>query len=472
MDSIVPPLLRRLSSDEYLRPADHGERADRHRPAASTSIIDAAAGGRTRLRGPRTRSIARVRRRPCRRSTTHTAAASSRYPTARCTSWKRPTPRSAATRRSSTCRPTSSIPARWVGPARPRSAGFLKMVDPERWPGEVDPARDRRRRVGRARVRRVGDRDRAAHVDSRARGDERVDERADRGRTRRGRSVRRDGPRADAHDRAPEPRSGRAGRDERTGARQLRPSGWKVLHALRTADRRRHPPADGSSTTTRSGSRSSNASTRSARASSRRTRDSAVRFPSNPWKRPRRATSVRPRPRSRTSLRGVPLRLRARSRRRGRCVRRRRTRRRGVDRLIRSVRARRHRTRGQRLRRARQHVVPHVAPAGRSRPRARQAARRARARAHRVGHRLDVVRVTAAADRRVPRVPDPAARCRSSSATRSSPRADKERILSTNAQELYGSIRRRCCAPRTASATARGSRTRRPRLTAAIASAR
>ena len=45
---------------------------------------------------------------------------------------------------------------------------------------------------------------------------------------------------------------------------------------------------------------------------------------------------------------------------------------------------------------------------------------RGRARSHRVGHRLDLVRLTAAADRRVPRVQDPGAHAGASSATRRS----------------------------------------------------
>ncbi len=73
-------------------------------------------------------------------------------------------------------------------------------------------------------------------------------------------------------------------------------------------------------------------------------------------------------------VRRVPLGLRARSRRRGRCRTTARSRRRGVDRLVQSVDGRGHRTRRQRVRRARQHVVPHAAAAARSRARARQAA--------------------------------------------------------------------------------------------------
>ena len=81
----------------------------------------------------------------------------------------------------------------------------------------------------------------------------------------------------------------------------------------------------------------------------------------------------------------------------------------------------------QRVRRARQHVVPDAAPAGRGRARARQAAARGRARAHRVGHRLDLVRLAAAAHRRVPRVHDPGAHAGASSATRRSPPRPRRR---------------------------------------------
>ena len=87
------------------------------------------------------------------------------------------------------------------------------------------------------------------------------------------------GPRAHAHDRAPQPRPGRARRDGRVArAVSIRRAGRCTRSTARP--RRRRRPAAGSSTTTRSASRSSNGSTRSARASSPRTRASAVRSPS------------------------------------------------------------------------------------------------------------------------------------------------------------------------------------------------
>ena len=60
----------------------------------------------------------------------------------------------------------------------------------------------------------------------------------------------------------------------------------------------------------------------------------------------------------------------------------------------------------QRLRRARLDVADRDGRSRRGRPRARQAARGVRARAHPVGHRLDLVRVAAGPDRRLPGLRD------------------------------------------------------------------
>ena len=88
----------------------------------------------------------------------------------------------------------------------------------------------------------------------------------------------------------------------------------------------------------------------------------------------RRATSDRPRPRSPTSTSSctTPATNAIPTARRVPTTRRRRP---GVDRLIKSLADAGDRARRQRVRRAREHVVPHAAPAGRGRARARQAAR-------------------------------------------------------------------------------------------------
>ena len=44
-----------------------------------------------------------------------------------------------AAARSSTCRRTSSIRERWIGPGADALAGFLRMADPDRWTDPIDP---------------------------------------------------------------------------------------------------------------------------------------------------------------------------------------------------------------------------------------------------------------------------------------------------------------------------------------------
>ena len=311
-------------------------------------------------------------------------------------------------------------PARWHGAGAEALAGFLRMVDPERWPRRGRPAPHRRRGVGEPRVRRQRDGDRAAHVDAGRGGAQRADERADRGHARDRRPLRGDRTRAHAHDRAPEPRARRARPHGRPGTTRCSPSGWKcyTLYGPPTAasptgrlvPRRRRDrvpvPRTGPGASARvwwRRTRASAARCRRRRPRPRRRATSAPRPPRSPTctsSCTTRATSATPTarrapfdaatPRGRRPPGGEP-----------------RRRRRGAGR--------------QRVRRARQHVVPDAAPPARGRARARQAARRGRARSHRVGHRLDLVRLAAAAHRRVPRVRRSPSGCRRSSAIPRSP---------------------------------------------------
>jgi predicted TIM-barrel fold metal-dependent hydrolase len=136
VDSIVPPLLRRLSSDEYapLPPSPTDQRAHAHvqelvadgarRSALSTSAyaidrrgtaatlraIDDANGG----------GFFAVPDRALHEIEVADAAFGGNAPVI-------------------DVQTHLVDPARWVGPGAAALAGFLKMADPERWPGAIDP---------------------------------------------------------------------------------------------------------------------------------------------------------------------------------------------------------------------------------------------------------------------------------------------------------------------------------------------
>ena len=296
-------------------------------------------------------------------------------------------------------------PARWHGDGAAALAGFLRSVDRERWADAIDPASARRRGLGDPRVRVERDRDRARHVDAGQRRPQRAAEPADRGDARAGRPLRRFRARAYPRHRPSQRRTGRARPD---GRRVRACSDRRVGSATRSTDRRprRRRRAAGSSTTTRSVSRSSSVSGRRARRVVAVHKGLGGPIPS--------ASVAAASPRdvgpgrggvSRRDLPRVPLRVRAGSRRRGGSVQPGRTggrRPAGHEPRRRGDRSGRERVRG-----ARNDVVPDVAPPGRSRARAGEAAARGGARPHRVGDRLHLVRLAAAAHRRVPHVPDP-----------------------------------------------------------------
>ena len=219
---------------------------------------------------------------------------------------------------------------------------------------------------------------------------------------------------------------------------RLHPSGWKVLHALRPADERVARRAAGSSTTTRSACRSSNASTRSVRASSPRTRVSAGRSPIS-RSRPRRRRDIGPAaaafPASSSSsttpdTSAIPT-VQEGPVRRGR----RDPRRRPAD--------QERRGRGDRARAAT--CTPSSAArgssccAGRSRPRTCSASCSSRS-GPIASCGAPTRRGTARRSRSSTRSAPSGSRsgCRTSSATRRSRPTVKERILSANAQALYG----------------------------------
>ena len=238
----------------------------------------------------------------------------------------------------STCRRTSSTPTRWHGDGAAALAGFLQHGRPRPLGGAIDPHAHRRRGVGGARVRR--DRRPRSRCSRRRPGDadhnvltnpqiaaarDVVDRYAGTGRVLTHTIV--------------HPNLGAAELDAMVDWHDaLRPVGLEVLHALRTADRRRRRPAAGSSTTTRSASRSSSASRARARASSPSHKGLGGPIPD--------ASVAAASPRDigpaaaafpDINVRRVPLGLRARSRRRGRRRTTRRTPTRGVDRLVESL---------------------------------------------------------------------------------------------------------------------------------------
>ena len=266
------------------------ERADRRPPRRARSI-------RTR----RTRSIGAAPPRRCGRSTHAHGGGFFDVPERahrRPRRGRRRVPR--RRRRSSTCRRTSSTPRDGSARARPRSAASCawpiptagratidpRVIDGAAWAALVFGASETAIALltstpGPAAANVLTNAQIAAARD--------VVDRYAGHRTR-----------AHAHDRAPQPRRRRARRDGRL-ARALRPSGWKVLHALRPADegvadrrlvprrRRDRLPVP------RAGARARPARRRGAQGPRR---PDPRRSRSRPR---RRATSARPRPRSPTS---------------------------------------------------------------------------------------------------------------------------------------------------------------------------
>ena len=201
----------------------------------------------------------------------------------------------------STCRRTSSTRRAGTATAPPRSPGSCSMVDAERWRDAVDPHLLDARGVGDARVRRRArprsrcSRRRPATPTTTCCTNPQIAAARERGRPLRG-----CGPGAHAHDRASQPRPGRARRDGRARRRALRPSGWKCYTLC-------GPPTTASPTggwfldddeigfpfleRVRA---------LGPRRWSRCTRASADRSRRRRWRPRRRATSGRPRPRSPT----------------------------------------------------------------------------------------------------------------------------------------------------------------------------
>ncbi len=401
---IVPPLLRRRSSDEY---------APLPWSAADLEALGRYGESASVCRAPARPFAARVRARPARDR--GDAAGDRRRARRRLLRGRRP--RGPRPRRGRGGVPRFRPGGRRADPprrSRPldrarcgRARGIPAHGRSRSLVGCDRPARDRRRGVGRARVRRVGDGGRVAHVHA-GRADvnvltnrqiaaarDVVDRYAGTGRVLTHTIV--------------HPNLGPAELDAMVDwSAQLRPAGWKCYTLW-------GPPTKASPT---GGWFLDDEEIgfpfleRVRRAGAAGGRDAQ----GHRWPDPRRVgrgrVAARHRARRRRvprhHVRRLPLRLRTQSRRRRRPVRRDRPNERVGCRPARAEpRGRGHRPRRQRVRGARHDVVPDAAPPGRSRARARQAARRARAGTHRVGDRLGVVRLAAAVDRRVPRVHHP-----------------------------------------------------------------
>ena len=403
MKPVVPPLLRRMSSDEY-EPLPL-PRARRARPSRSGNGRSRSPLGRCSWRARHTRPTAAAPRRRCGRSTTRTAADSSTFPNAPCSRAKRPTKRSVVVHPSSTCKPISSIPRAGSARAPPRWAASCawpiriagpvtsipRIIDGAAWAALVFGASETAIALltstpGPAGTNVLTNLQIAAARDV-------VDRYAGAGRVLTHTIV--------------HPNFGPHELDAMDEWRaQLDPSGWKVYTLY-------GPPTKGSPT------------------GGWFLDDDEIGFPFL-----ERVNALGPRvvaahkglggpipdksvdaasPRdigpgrrrvSRHQVRRVPLRLRTRPRRARGPVRCRapESRRRPSDQ---ESRARRHRRRAR-------NVYAELGSTwflmlrrpARSRARARQAALGARAGTHRVGYRLHVVRITATAHRRVPRVPD------------------------------------------------------------------
>ena len=230
---VVPPLLRPMSSDEY-----HAASRPRTRRACAARGGD----GDRRRRQPAAHVDARSRRpiagappQPCGPSTPRTAAASSPCPNARNSKLE------AADATSAAAAPVIDVqthlvdPTRWVGPGGAALGGFLRMADPDRWPGEIDP----RIIDGAAWAALVfGASETAIALLTSTpgpAGNNVLDEPADRGRPRRRRPLRRLRPGAHPHDRASQlrPEELDAMSEWPRAPRSIRLEG---LHAVRTTD--------------------------------------------------------------------------------------------------------------------------------------------------------------------------------------------------------------------------------------------
>ena len=203
-------------------------------------------------------------------------------------------------------------PARWHGDGYALT-GFLHVVDPDRWPDAVDP-RVIDGAAWAALVFGSGETvNGVTHIDPGRRPRNVLLNPPDRDHPRARRPLRGHGARAHARHRPTPTPAGRVSSAPWRAWPSRSAVGMEVLHAVRPADRRR-PPADGSSTTTRSGCRSSSACAPSAPGGAVH-KGSVARSPTRRSRPRRRATSVRPRRVPRHHVRRVPLGLRARPRR-------------------------------------------------------------------------------------------------------------------------------------------------------------
>ena len=230
--------------------------------AAATDRVVACAcprsRGRSGARRRRPTSTTGGRRRwRCARSTPSTVAASTPSTRPRCTTPPRPTRLFRARGPVVDVQTHLVDPVLWHGPHAAALGHFLRMVDPERWPDAVDPhAIDAA--AWAALVFGASETAVALLTSTPGPAGENVLENAQiaavRDVTDRYAGYR---ARADPHDRAPEPRAGRARPDGGVVARRC---GRRRGRCTRSPARRprRRPPADGSSTTPRSARRSSN----------------------------------------------------------------------------------------------------------------------------------------------------------------------------------------------------------------------
>ena len=136
MDLVVPPLLRKMASDEY---APLPWRAVDHRAATSASTVIADAAGRLGLREP---DYARDRRGTAATLRSIDAAHGGGFFAVPEAAVLDLDAADAAFRGRA---PVIDVqthlvdPTRWVGAGAAALGGFLRMADPERWPGKIDP---------------------------------------------------------------------------------------------------------------------------------------------------------------------------------------------------------------------------------------------------------------------------------------------------------------------------------------------
>ena len=237
----------RSTLDEARRPAAASpdvERRVRHRShsARPTNALEPkrptssrSRPGRCSWRRRRTRPIGAAPRRRCGRSTRPTAADSSTFPNARCSRARLPTNAFGGRRtRHRRADPSRRPGALGSARARPRSADSCAWPIPIAGPATIDP-RVIDGAAWAALVFGASETAIALLTSTPGPADTNVlTNRADRGRPRRRRPLRGNRPCADAHDRAPQLRTGGARRDGRV-ARAARPVGLEGLHALRPA---------------------------------------------------------------------------------------------------------------------------------------------------------------------------------------------------------------------------------------------